>query len=293
MRVTLPIHRLQPILWASILLTLAACGGSSSDDQANGNGYEGEESAAEISVDNQGDIAMAARASTEDAIVQFQGADLPGLPMGVSLDQAHNERVGDTSLGLIAQAQPSGASTQTIEGECGGNAQFNFEDGDTQVGHIQYNNFCAGESDDTVVINGRVDFEMSDSFYEVRYNNVTFTYLGETHTLNSTISCDLGGTGECSYSSDFSGSDGRTYRASNTQVSGNESTGYNVSARVYDPDHGYVDYQASGITLCSGGGIGSGNITVSDSSGSVLEITFTSCDSMTVTYDGVSETFSQ
>ncbi|NWO04425.1 MAG: hypothetical protein HLX50_01575 [Alteromonadaceae bacterium] len=57
---------------------------------------------------------------------------------------------------------------------------------------------------------------------------------------------------------------------------------------------GYVDYQASNLTLCENGyGFSTGSIRITDSTGSnVVTVNFSGCSTYTVTYQGVGYTFS-
>lgn len=304
MRLILSFHT---ALLGIALFTLSACsdsgssdgngnGGIGSDDNGNGHTsweYTGSESAAVVTVDNQEEIATASRESTVELIGQSEGEDVPLLPSGVSL-QNSTRLAGDLTRDLLEAGHLPTASTYDFEGSCGGTASMDYSI-DGESGWIDYNNYCtsAGAEGD-IIINGRIVYTMTEFMFTYEYQNVTINYGGATQVLNMKMRCDTDGTYNCTYSSSFAGGDGRIYRFSDSQVSGDPSSGYSVSARVYDPDHGYFYIEASNITLCDGGGIGSGNISAADNTDSVvLAIEFTSCDSMVVTYDGNSEIYSQ
>lgn len=298
----------QTTLLAIVLLTVSACsdsggsdgGGIGSDGNGHGNSnghtsweYSGSESAAVVTADNREDIATASRESTVELIMQSEGEDVPLLPSGAR-PQTSTSLAGDLTQELIKAGQLPTASTYDMEGPCGGTASMDYS-ADGESGSIVYNNYCAsGGPEGNVIINGRIVYSMTETMFTYEYQNVTVSYGGNTQVLNMEMRCDTEGSYNCTYSSNFAGSDGRIYRNSDSQVSGNASSGYNVSARVYDPEHGYFYIQASNIILCDGGGIGTGNISVTDSTGSeVFAIDFTSCDSMVVTYNGNSEIYSQ
>lgn len=302
------------LLLSAILFSLTACGGSDTvddindsfdniddvddidddlDDDDNGNDdagpdYSGSESAATVDTENQADIATASRDSTVHLIGQSEGEDLPDLPSGVVLEEGE-QTVTALTQSLIESAQLPTAATNTIDGSCGGSATIDTAT-DGSNSWIEYDNYCTGST----VIDGRIVYSVSDDLLVYEYQNVTVTHGDTTETINMEMRCDLSNGYDCTYSSNLDGSDGRTYRTTSSEVTGNSSSGYDVSARVYDPDHGYIDIQASGITVCDNGGIGSGTISVTDSSGdAVLTIEFSSCDSMTVTYNGNAQTYDQ
>jgi hypothetical protein len=189
--------------------------------------------------------------------------------------------------------------TATVQGDCGGDATVTSTEnssGTEMSGSVVYNDFCITSNGSNVVFNGTVYFSATYSdtgdlqSFRFSYQDFTYTGNGETHTVNATFSCEYSGA-TLSCATDFEGTDGRTYRTTNVTVTG-DSTGYDVEATVYDPDHGYVSIVATGITTnCANGRIGTGNITVSDSTGDVMTITFNSCSSYTVTYNGVSNTY--
>jgi hypothetical protein len=173
----------------------------------------------------------------------------------------------------------------TINGDCGGSATFSNA---TQTGGtIIYNNYCTSG----MVMSGRVDYTIpSGGGYTFNYSNFTVSYGGESYSFNMTVSCDA--QYNCSYSEDFTGSDGRTYRVEDSSVSGTNASGYNVSATVYDEDYGYIDISASGLTFnCSNGFPGTGTISITGGGGSSASVTFNSCTSYTVTINGVGSNY--
>jgi hypothetical protein len=138
-----------------------------------------------------------------------------------------------------------------------------------------------------------------DGFYDITFDNAsqnsytatfdyTATYQGETYSTSGTYNCNFETAVGCTYTSNFSDREGRSYRAENVSVSGNASQGYNVNARVYSETHGYIDIRSSGLVPCDGGGFSSGEISVTDASGAaVVTATFSGCnDDYIVTYQG-------
>jgi|GEM_PF-1429103 len=88
--------------------------------------------------------------------------------------------------------------------------------------------------------------------------------------------------------------DGTSYRVEDSSVSGNNSSGYDVDATVTSSDVGYLTVTATGITKDEAtGNICTGTITVEDSAGDVMTISFPDCDSYVVSYNGNANTYSQ
>jgi hypothetical protein len=136
---------------------------------------------------------------------------------------------------------------------------------------------------------------------EYRYVNFTVTVntpsASYTDTFNMSMTCSSSHTNgldfSCEYYSDYHGYDGRIYRVSEVEVSGSSSSGYSVSVRVYDPDHGYVLVTTEVPLLhdCSGGHPSTGRIEMEDANGKVAVVEFNSCSEFTITLDGVANTY--
>lgn len=279
-------------------LLLAGCGGSSSGGDGGeggsggGGGFEpanyNEEQAVVGSDEDAKTVSKAARESAQQAILEEEQPD-QGFPTGISISANGEESlVYDISMSLLdVAAMPSAAETVPIEGDCGGRALVTVSDNYSDQ-YIEYQDYCTIAGDDQYIIDGYFDFENRDDSSSYRYTfDYVITYRGETYRSRGTYSCN---EGDCSYQNYFVGTDGRQYRTENVSVFGSNGS-YSVSARVYDQDLGYVDYEASNLTLCdSGVGFSFGTITVRASGGTLIEVTFSSCDSYTVTYNGTAYT---
>lgn len=280
--------------WGSVALLclglgLSGCGGGS------GGSSEGSinEQAVTIS-DETGaeESSVAARQSARQAIIENESS-ADGLPFGVEVSGAslRSKVIDFSQLSVLQQVTPE-AYTSEFEGECGGSFDVTVDDSNYDSGTVIYNNYCmpVGSSAENAVINGRVDINFeSDDFNRYTANfDYTITYLGETTRFRGTESCNENG---CTAQTDFT-ADGRSYRSEGVVVT-STANGYSVRGRVYDGDRGYLDYEASGLVLCQSGGFQSGSISITDSTGEVVvEVTFSGCDSYTVTFDGVARTVS-
>lgn len=294
-------------------LALTACGGGGGgggggNDDGGGDGgttYSGSTSEATVDDTNTDDIGRASAEGTLASLRQEQAQDASPL----ATDTMSEEAMADVHMDVIREARVTGLNrtvgsqaTSTVSGDCGGSAAVDStsnSDGSVVTGSVVYSDYCVSDGTDSVIFNGTVDYRIeTDSsgaltYYRFSYDNFRFTSNGDTQSLTATVECTFSSsTVSCTTSSDFVGSDGRTYRTTDYTVSGDASSGYDVSARVYDPDHGYVEIAATNITVCANGNIGTGTITVTDSTGTnIMTVTFTSCSEYTVTYNGVTDTY--
>jgi len=151
---------------------------------------------------------------------------------------------------------------------------------------IRYNNCTLIDIAPTTSVNGTARFQgFLNGNFTIVYSSFTINQGGVSDTINMTISCS---SGSCTASTDFTGSDARTYRVQNFEIYGSSSFGYYVSGRVYDPDNGYIDISTTtGITFnCPNGVPGTGIITLTDHSANTATIHFDSCTQYTVSVVG-------
>lgn len=112
--------------------------------------------------------------------------------------------------------------------------------------------------------------------FSFTYSNFTVTdsSTGVTTTMNMTMDCPTGYL-SCTFSSDFTGTDGITHRVSSFSISGNAISGFNGTATFFHGTYGSVDITATGITY---GACGSypdgGTVTFSSTNGSSGTVTF-------------------
>ncbi|WP_455366470.1 hypothetical protein [Kaarinaea lacus] len=271
--------------------------------------YNGATTPATVGADNAQVLGETATEATAEAI----NADTTsaGSPFGVSISQASDltieNKVAEIAKQLADNAKlsnkPLAATFSYTElGDpnfCGGS----FSVPDSVVNSqtppssftITFNNICYDAPNDglsQMVMNGQIQYSETASGFTIRYINFTVTMDGRTETLNFMMTCD--NFGGCSYSSDYVGDDGNTYRLENFSVTGSDSTGYNVSATFYHPDYGSVDITTTTPILfnCAPNPQpGSGSLTFMGANGTSGSIEFNSCDSYTYCYgsSGMSE----
>ncbi len=238
---------------------------------------------AEITAANAQDLSIAATESAKQSVTAQDANFLLG------------KSSSDTSNLISSKVRAIALEAQSLGEICpgGGSYDDNIASGNGS-GSITFNNCDIG---DGLVINGTVSFSSSNNgnTFTITYTNVTVSGFGQTETLNATVTCTTTETTfTCNTTASITGIDGRTYSVSDVSVSGDDSSGYNVSATVVDPTHGTITINATAVLFDCGspnqGRPSSGSITFSSAgkSGSVI---FDSCSSYTVTVDGVANTF--
>lgn len=267
--------------FATTLLStcLIACGGSSGGSSSEDGVFSGNTSEASLTADNQQDLAEATALGSAQAV---SGDSLPTAALAAAgnsetLLRLTEKTIMMNTLPVAAEDVSQGVCTQ------GGSATVNSGQTTTV---ITYNQCDTGFG----VFSGKATLtSASDGSFSISYRNFTITVDGETETLNATVSCDA--QANCSIVSDFTAANGKTYRVENSVVSGNSSSGYSIQARVYEPQHGYVNFSATNVTFnCSNGYPGAGSLSFVSASQTVT-VSFDSCNGYTLTIDGVATSY--
>ena len=260
---------LASIFSASLLLSACSSGSDSAAKEAD------------ITADNAKDLAVAATESTKQAVAS-EGA--PSI-FKTSASQFDTQSFSEK---LVQQVQPA-SDPYDFNSLCtgGGSASSNFSSDGTN-GTISFNSCDMGFG---TIVNGSVSFQgnytSSGGSYSIEYNNFTVTYNGITETIDFSMDCTYNNQGDssCTTSSTAMGIDGRTYTVKNIDVSGDDMSGYNMTAEVVDPDYGTISVNATAVKFdCAAGTPSSGSITFS-AGGKTGTVTFDSCSSFTVTID--------
>lgn len=318
-------------LFSLLVILLQACGGGGGgDDDPNTDGgttstsndYSGETKQATLTSDNVEEISTAAASGSKQAVTSdnasSQSAGIRRSDMPVTREQINEELSVVIANALSGSSQLAGRGVNAARTEdfsntmCDtGTAIFEYPDsGGVGNWSIKYSQ-CAR----TATYGGNSYSTTFDGSVEVTYVEVgngfsqTLEYIDFTtsvstpngsysDTFNMSVTCtasnELATDLSCEYYADYQGYDDRTYRVSEVTVSGNESSGYQVSVRVYDPDNGYVTVTTEvPVTFdCDGGTPSAGRITVEGAEETSVVVEFNSCSEYVVTLDGVAETYS-
>ena len=83
----------------------------------------------------------------------------------------------------------------------------------------------------------------------------------------------------CTISTDYLASDGNVYRLANVDISGDDLTGYTLTATFYHHDHGQVTIATVAPVTYGGCGVypSAGVVTVTISDGSSITVTYSGC----------------
>lgn len=288
------------------ILALTACGGGSGGGGSAGISYDGTTTAAKIDSANAGTLSKTTSLAIESAAEQnaANGANpfaviantsvKPPVDPQILINIAKNIQTPNVPVAATYTAAQLNSQLSSSY-FCGGSVSIpdswtssssSYLNGTMTVNNLCYNDGVNGQ----IVMNGSIIFTEDASSFGLQYSNFTATYGGETYTFNMTLSCDSSGY-NCSYSSDFVGSDGRTYRVSDFSVSGTPTvSGVYFSGTVYDPDHGYVTVSMSNPVIfsdCSGTILptSGGPVTITSGSDSAV-ISFNGCTSFDVSVNG-------
>jgi hypothetical protein len=313
-----------------LVFLLQACGGSGDDDNSGGDGttstslnYSGETQQASMTSDNVDELATAAASGSKQAVSSDavnsdsvpmigQRSDLPVTREQISDDLA--QLIGN-ALNRNSQLAGRGATAARTEDLSStmcdsGSVIMEYPDSGTAGDWSIEFNQCTRSSDYgtgtySSTLHGSVEgtYVQVGSGFQLTLNYINFS-VSITHpegsysdTFNMSVTCTASNEEatdlSCEYYSDYRGYDERTYRVTEVSVSGNGASGYQVSVRVYDPEHGYVTVTTDvPVTFdCTDGHPSAGRIRIEAANGVTATVEFISCTQYVVTFEGVADTY--
>lgn len=293
------------IFTLALIGALANCGGGGGGGGGSSTGidtYSGNVSAATATDDNKDELANAARYGTAYAI-ENDGQDVD-VPFKPSVKSTNIKDVIDDTLRMIAETQQQPVGYRfTEECDAGGSVTIDFVGVSQNAQTIPENGTIIADYNNCVYYQGGLSidgtmefvytgFTEEQYFYETYVVSFNLTYDGNPYS--GVISCTNYGE-TCTYNQDFT-IEGVSYRVEDSNVtSGSSSNAYNVSATIYHEDEGYISIVAEDVTINSEGYVCSGTISIyeANSDVAIISVDFPDCDSFTLTYNGVSETYPQ
>ena len=287
-----------------VLTIFLACNGGTGDDPSGTNG------ATTGTVDEAAEtLAVAARETTKQILASESDAAGFALLPSTTVAFPEVDVTKDPLSVLNSRFEPYKTTTETVseDGECGGTLDRTTVSSseDETIFPIEidadwvYNNYCS-ETDDGnywIRFNGSMTYYLQYTsqdnatrhyYYELSYtSNIPFLPSG---TLSYAKYCTIeDGIENCNvgvYESETT-----TYYTADVSVSGNASSGYDISYILSDNvGHSYT-VTFTDLRPCDDGGISSGSGVV-NFNGEEIRIEFTDCGEYLVTHDGVTESFS-
>ena len=271
-----------------LLAAVVACssgGGSSGDTDSDSSASK----LAEINADNAEQLGAAA---AEGAIQAVKNASVPALglrpsdaPTVESVTQDLVTRIAGRTASLpVTDICNPGSADETVN-----------PDGSTTVNFVM----CDYEGLGLIILDGLITASSSISgditTVTLEYVGFIISIFGEDTILNFEASCDTNNITDltsCAFP-DVVGFDGRVYNFSDVTVSGDEFSGYTVTANIVDPDHGSFTITTTEPILftCPNGQPMLGALQFTDGAGVLVTVTFNDCDNYTVSYSGTTEIY--
>ncbi len=263
----------------------AACGASSDGDGGDGgDGGVSTESpgAARIDAGNAEDLGTAATEAATQA-VEYQGLPDLGLKSDVGIIEADlTRRIAARTAAAPAFACVTGSVNEVSNPD--GSLTVTFDLCDIGFGLI-----LDGAVESSSSVSGNITTVV------LEYVDFSFDFLGDVVVIDFSASCDTdNGTMEtsCSFAG-VEGFDGRIYDFADSSVTGDEFSGYNVTATVVDPDHGSFTVTTTTPIMfgCANGQPMSGAMQFTDGAGVLVSVIFNDCATYTVSYSGIAEVY--
>ena len=270
---------------------LSACGGSDSNKK---NSDSGVDTFAE-------NVSFTALEATKGAIGK---EDAPSLIGGLNLPQKSELPVTGTVEESVS-----------LPGSCGGSVNVDTVVSTNDMGaeaasysveaNFVFNDFCVSlDGDSDAIYEGTAFYGYwetdTESTYEYSFDldytvSGTVDYAG---VINSGEHCSraLSGPMECQLSSPtYEFEDSPNYALLGVEVSLDENSSYMINADIVNVDNVFHSYSfsATGVATCENGNLGSGLFIIEVEDDQTVEVEFISCDEYVVSYQGVSEVFSQ
>ncbi len=275
-------NAIKPLLLVLIAILMAACGGTG----GNGDDIGGRQ--VSINAANAKQVGTAAAEAAKQAVSKntagglgFRSSTNPGVDgIGSELASIYAGRIANAPV--LGICMP-GSADETVN-----------PDGSTTTTFTGCDFLGSGLVLDGTVI-GVVTVTADTIITDLEYINFTITIGSDVSALDMQATCTtVIATSETSCDfADVVGFDGRIYIFSDATISGDDISGYNVSATIVDPDHGSFSIVTTAPILfgCANGQPLSGQMQFTDANGVLVTVTFNDCASFTLSYSGISEVY--
>jgi len=284
------------------LLALSGCSSSGGDPGVAVPLYSGSTTPAAITLATAEEMARKSTEGVNESVnLTAAGGALPFFPIAVvtgSNTDAVVQKVGDVVFNVLDGANslnlPAAAvmTSDDLNGGssglfCGGSVSFpdNIDPNASTLDFtMSFNSLCFDDQTTRLVMNGALRFLKTTSIVSISFNNFSVNIDGTQEAFSGTFSCDAT-MSNCTIYTDYAGSDGNVYRLENVDISGNDFSGYLVSATFYHHELGQVVISTTlAISYNSVCGIypDGGEIMIAGNGGSSLIVTFNNDCSYTI-----------
>ena len=282
-------------LFAMIGCSSSGGGGDSAPGSSSAVNYSGVSLPSAINAANAESVTTAAGEAVQ------QGANTLSSPRPLGVDTAgSSDMIVDLSTNLASAMASSGSvnlpSGISMNGSCGGRVDIpdsQVNDFSATSGPVSFTmtffQYCDASVGGQYTIDGQVSFNYLDiadpnSGFTIDYNGVTVDDGSGPITINMTIDCSDMLT--CTLASDYVGNDGTTiYRVADIDFTGNETTGFNGTAKFYHPGHGSVTITATGVTFGNCGSFPDGGSVSATGTPGSAQIDFNGDCTYSIAYD--------
>jgi hypothetical protein len=286
----------------SLIALVTACGGGGGGNGLTGPTYSGNESSTAVTSTNSQSIGTAVTDSASQTVGTSNSMTAFGVVVNGGgsiptdeLNQLVVDITKNSADGVQSSSSPAGAVitsdqlTATTGSFCGGSITVpdNFDpNSPTMDITVTFTNLCYNDTTQQMYFNGSVRLIQTETSFSMVYANFSVTINSvEVLAINASVNCDVNGNA-CSV--DYVGLDGATYRMASLSLTGDNSSGYFVSATFFHPDFGSVDVTTANQLLFNCGDQpqpSSGKLVFVGSSNTAGSIEFQGCSSYQYCYD--------
>ncbi len=278
---------IKPFLTLSAFILISACSEDTSTSAPK---------AAVITTANSQDLAIAATAGTSKSVNPDSTPSFDILAFSNALRDLNAQSATSGTALADYKACSTGDNTNTTnvnisnDGSSSVDTTITFTDCDLNASGVIVN----GE----LLINSTYDATTYATSFSMIFNNFTVSEQGIVENIDFSMQCGTVNTTTfeyaCTTSSNITAIDSRNYAIKDSNITGDATSGYNISATVTDPDHGDIAIEATNILFnCPAPDEdrpSTGSITFT-SSGKSGAVTFDSCSTYTVAVDGLATSY--
>jgi len=230
---------------------------------------------------------------------------------------------GDYYSGITVLLESNDESDNTIEDDCLGSDGIAEFTGSRYNGSMVFNDYCKEIGGRDITVNGGMTYLYSNDIFDFHYSDlimevvddivkidgrtseffndddssdtlteIEVTINGVNQIVNHTTFCTADYV--CVQDSTVQNSDSSVNQFENLDRFGGPTRVYDFTSTFYSHSYGHVELVASDLVLtCANGNISGGDLAITDDNLNTLNVVFNDCNTMTMTFTGVSEIVDQ